>query len=232
MALPATIPEAESAAPPRVNGNTETQPSQCQLLAQNPVAPNTVGQRSTPAPLQVTTLSPLTTNVENVQAFELRQGAPLKAINPGKKHSLPGHTDPVSDVDFRRLAKGLRFLSVFNGPLRPADGLEYWASQYDAIVDCIDPVIAGDRHDLTDALIWEPLLEKIETGYYDGGAGGGAPCSTFSAGRKNDGGPRALRTETPPGLFGIPFFDARRNKSRSGSELSWRYGKQNSGTFA
>ena len=118
-------------------------------------------------------------------------------------HSLPGIVDKMPDSEFRRLSKGLRLLFLFHGRLRPTDGLEFWANRYGVVVDGFDPVIAGKAHDLCDSLVWEPLLEKVETGHYHG-CGGGAPCSSFSTGRNStDGGPRPVRTEHPPGIVGI-----------------------------
>ena len=91
------------------------------------------------------------------------------------------------------------------------------------VVDGFDPVIAGKARDLCDSLVWEPLLEKVETGHYHG-CGGGAPCSSFSAGRNaNVGGPRPVRTDKPPGIFGIKDLKpAEKESVREGTLLAHR----------
>ena len=98
--------------------------------------------------------------------------------------------------------KDIELLSLFHGSRRPDDGLEHDLGLYGAKLHCFDMEIDG-AHDLADQRRWDEIIHDIEQERYDGG-GGGAPCSTFSAGRNNnDGRPRPLRGEWPPTLFGL-----------------------------
>ena len=81
-------------------------------------------------------------------------------------------------------------------------GLEFYAARFGVEVDCYDLEISDD-HDLADSGLWKQITDKIDEGRY-GGGGGGAPCSSSSAARSaDDGGPRPLRGEWAPELFGL-----------------------------
>ena len=109
---------------------------------------------------------------------------------------------PLTDPDFLRICKGMTFLSLYHGFARPNDGIEHFLVLYGANLETYDLEIS-DSHDLADDGIWSQIRDKLESGFFAGG-GGGAPCSTFSAGRSwTDGGPKPLRGEHPPELYGF-----------------------------
>ena len=108
----------------------------------------------------------------------------------------------ISLTEFKRVCTGMRLLSLFHGFHRPDDGLEHFATRFGVTIDRFDTEISSS-HDLADESVWQPILDAITEGTYDGG-GGGPPCSTFSAGRvAHDGGPGPLRGDWPPDLYGL-----------------------------
>ena len=116
--------------------------------------------------------------------------------------TVSGNGLDLSDPDFRRLSAGMLFLSLFHGFRRPDDGLEHFLGWYGASLECYDLEIS-QTHNLADQGVWDQILADIQARKYNG-LGGGPPCSTFSATRNaNDGGPRPLRGEFPPELFGL-----------------------------
>ena len=90
-------------------------------------------------------------------------------------------------------------LSLFGGPDKP-DGLDKEVIEWGASITVYDMEIS-ESHDLVDEGVWEEIRSDLSNGKYDG-AGIASPCSTFSAGRKYDGGPRPLRGEKPPDIYG------------------------------
>ena len=121
------------------------------------------------------------------------------SASPSPAVDLP----PLPDLELKRICNGMRFLSLFNGTARPDDGLEFFLGEFGASLDAYDVSIDAS-HDLLDDHYWSEILERVTAGHYNGG-GGGAPCSTFSPGRNyRDGGPRPVRGEWPPELFGLP----------------------------
>ena len=87
----------------------------------------------------------------------------------------------------------------------PFDGVDFFAGRFGVSVDCFDLEISAD-HDLADDAYWRSIMDNVDQGMYAGG-GGGAPCSSFSASRNTrDGGPRPLRGEWEPEIFGLPHL--------------------------
>ena len=107
----------------------------------------------------------------------------------------------MTESDIRICVQGQKFLSLFHGFHRPDDGLAFYLKEWGAICVLYDLEISP-THDLADDTFWQKILDDLEEGTY-AGAGGGPPCSTFSAGRNEwDGGPRPLG-EFPPELYGF-----------------------------
>lgn len=61
----------------------------------------------------------------------------------------------------------------------------------------------GESGNLADDCIWESLITQLKPSVYHRKVGG-PPCSTFLAARLRRGGPRALRTPSGPGRYGMP----------------------------
>ena len=97
--------------------------------------------------------------------------------------------------------KGLKLLSIFGGPVRPGDSIEAFAEKLGAKVVVYD-LERGPKHDLADSAIWDEITAAIEAQEYDGGSSA-SPCCTLSASRRYDGGPRPLRGEFAPQIYGF-----------------------------
>ena len=92
-----------------------------------------------------------------------------------------------------------RLLYLYSGPNRP-DSVQHFAERLGWEVTNAD-IEACPSMDLLDADVWEELLSKVESDYYDA-ALASPPCGTFSAARSEQQGPRPLRTASGPELYG------------------------------
>ena len=120
-------------------------------------------------------------------------------INPFESTNTDPLTSELPNSEIRRVAASLHMLSLFGGPDKP-DGLDKKVIEWGASITVYDMEIS-ESHDLVDEGVWEEIRSDLSNGKYDG-AGIASPCSTFSAGRKYDGGPRPLRGEKPPDIYG------------------------------
>ena len=154
----------------------------------------------------------------------LSNSAQLSAVDPLGRL-------PVDGV--KRVARGLRLLNLCGGPVRPKDGLDLYVEEWGAKIRTLDIVRSLD-HDLLDEGRWSSIREELCEARYDG-LGNAAPFSTFSAGRKYDGG-----TATPWRIRArycwVKRFDPRReDKSQGGHAHShelfrsvWNYAQAQS----
>ena len=106
----------------------------------------------------------------------------------------------LADSDVRRHAAGITLLNLFGGPSRE-DGIDVFVRKWGAEMVVYDIEISPS-HDLCDEGLWQTIRSDIENGKYDG-ALTAPPCGTFCANRGKGAGPRVLRTEWPPDLYGI-----------------------------
>ena len=117
------------------------------------------------------------------------------------------HLDPLAselpDVEIRRIAQTLLLLSLYGGPDK-VNGLDKMVIAWGASIKVYDLEIS-EAHDLVDDSTWSDVRHDLRDGKFDS-AGIASPCSTFSAGRKNDGGPRPLRGEHPPDIYGFKYL--------------------------
>ena len=97
------------------------------------------------------------------------------------------------------MARALHLLNLCGGPIRPEDGLDHHVAEWGANISTLD-IVRSEEHDLLDEGRWSIIREKLANAHYHG-LGNAAPCSTFSAGRKDDGGPRPLRGEFEPDIY-------------------------------
>lgn len=105
-------------------------------------------------------------------------------------------------VESRHWTAGIKLFSFSHGHTHPDDGLEHYVAEVGAGVEVFD-LEASPAHDLADDSVWAGFMERVRADEFFG-AGGGAPCSSFSAGRSAyDGGLPPLRRECPPDLFGL-----------------------------
>lgn len=124
-----------------------------------------------------------------------------------ERSTVPVQESPVVSGPRKRAqvdARGLTLLALFGGEFREGDGLETYCEELGAKVVVIDRE-RGPEHDLCDQGVWDKILEDLEAEVYDG-VSSAAPCATFSGARKYDGGPRPLRGESPPEIFGFPWL--------------------------
>lgn len=111
-----------------------------------------------------------------------------------------GHGSDLPANEVRRIAPSLHLLSLFGGPDKTA-GLDKRVLWWGAKITVFDLDISPS-HDLVDEGFWSYIRQDLTDGMYDG-VGASAPCSTFSGGRRNDGGPRPLRGPEPPDIYGF-----------------------------
>ena len=116
-------------------------------------------------------------------------------------HETLEQTQPLPPDEVRRQSAGIRLLSLCGGPTRD-DGLDVFVRQWGAEIDTYDLEISSS-HDLVDEAVWQPIRAKLEDGFYHGGANA-PPCGTFCGNRGFGPGPRVLRDEFPPGIYGRP----------------------------
>jgi hypothetical protein len=139
----------------------------------------------------------------------------LRTSNPGEARGpaavpKPARAEQVvynswSEVPDRPPAGVKMFVEIFAGEAGTTSALRKLG------VPCLPPVdlvVAGECKESTDVHL---ILEKIKTWIKEGGILAvhfGTPCTTYSAARKNDGGPKPLRTKKHlkgvPGLTGKP----------------------------
>ena len=142
----------------------------------------------------------------------LANSAQLSAVDPLGRL-------PVDEV--KRVARGLRLLNLCGGPVRPKDGLDLYVEEWGAKILTLD-IVRSLEHDLLDEGRWSSIREELCEARYDG-LGNAAPCSTFSAGRKYDGGPRPLRGEYEPEIFGLKgLTPEEKTKVREGTLIAMR----------
>ena len=113
----------------------------------------------------------------------------LVGENSVKVKSVPPRVDPVD-------ARGIKLLSLYGGVQREGESIEHFAALLGAEVRVYD-LERGEDQNLADQAIWDGVVKDIEADVYDG-ASSAAPCGTFSASRKYDGGPPPLRGEHAP----------------------------------
>ena len=123
--------------------------------------------------------------------------------------------------EVKRIVAGVSLLLLCGGPFRPIDGIEAFVAGLGATLVVYDTERSKD-HDLCDEGRWAQIMADLEADTY-GGVGACPPCSTFSGGRRNDGGPRPLRGEAPPELFGFAWLTPEEKESvRIGTLLAIR----------
>ena len=111
-------------------------------------------------------------------------------------------------------------MSLFSGPDKPG-GLNKRIQWWVANVRTYDLDISAD-HDLVDEATWEGTSPEIDSETFDG-IGSAPPCSTFSAGRRNGGGPMPLRGEHPPDIYGFKFLTPKEKEQvRIGTVCAYR----------
>ena len=128
----------------------------------------------------------------------------------------------LEPAEFKKYTQGMVLLSLFHGFYRPKDGIEAYASEHGVEVEAWD-VENSAAHDLADEGVWETIRQNMDDRKYSG-AGGGPPCSSFSATRTGEGNsPKPLRGEWPPELFGLPGLDQKdKEMVRLGTLLAHR----------
>ena len=120
----------------------------------------------------------------------------------------------------RRIVQDVALLLLCGGPERD-DGIEAVAESFGARVVVYD-VVRSPEQDLLDEGRWAAIIADTEADKY-GGIGMCPPCSTFSGGRRNDGGPRPLRGEEPPDIYGLQDLTPEEKESvRIGTLLALR----------
>ena len=110
----------------------------------------------------------------------------------------------MSADDVKRGAVNIRFISLCGGPERE-DGMENVVREWIAHMDVFD-LVWSSGHDIADEGRWCELCEKLTDGFCSGGWHS-PPCGCFCANRGRGDGPRVLRGELPPELYGLPTLD-------------------------
>ena len=110
-----------------------------------------------------------------------------------------GSTVPFCSL--QALGRDKRILYLYAGRCRTYDAV-HLGSYIGATVDAID-IERHSSHDLSDQAIWEDVVCSLGSGYYDAVLLS-PPCSTFSCSRSQAGGPKPLRGDTAPAIYGLP----------------------------
>ena len=117
---------------------------------------------------------------------------------------------PVDEV--KRQAAGLHLLNLCGGPER-ADSVAVFVQTWGARITEFD-VALSPEHDLCDEGRWNLIRQDLQDGSYHG-VGNASPCSTFSGARRHDGGPRPLRGEFAPEIYGYPNLSPEEKQAHS-----------------
>ena len=98
-----------------------------------------------------------------------------------------------------------RFLYLCSGPSDFSGSLRDELEKLGSDCTCIDTAIDKDLN-LADDLVWDKIASDLRNGVYHGGVWS-PPCGTFSVSRRldsdTDRGPLPLRSDTPPGIYGL-----------------------------
>ena len=122
--------------------------------------------------------------------------------------------------DIYKIAKAIRILSLFGGPSKE-DGLDTFVREYGAAISVFDTEISP-THDLVDECTWQTIRDDLDGQKYHATLIA-APCSSFSGGRRNDGGPRPLRGEHAPEIYGFKHLSpAEKSAVRIGTACAFR----------
>ena len=128
------------------------------------------------------------------------------------------------EMSLKRWGPKIRLLYLFSGPSSRSDGggFDQVAEKYGVQVDMIDTDNGESEYDLRCQHVWGGLQGELADGKYDG-MFASPPCSTFSRARTGGTGPRTIRGEFAPdiyGLKGISIEEAKRVKE--GTLLAFR----------
>ena len=120
--------------------------------------------------------------------------APLQ--KPPGKWSVPAWSAMPSDLRGLQ-SSGPFFLEIFSGTAGVTEAVQLMGVP---VLPPIDIVVAGlvlEATDLLDLRVWEKVLQVLALGMVFF-LHCGTPCNTFTAARKNDGGPPPLRSHASP----------------------------------
>lgn len=125
----------------------------------------------------------------------------------GSQSELPRWDDVLADLSVTA-RQGPYFLELFAGEAGLTEAVHLQGVPVLPPVDIVRSELVTEPRDLVDVVFWHQILQLISLGLVFF-LHCGTPCNTFTAARKNDGGPPPLRSSARPlGLEGLRASDA------------------------